>query len=159
MWFQSRQVPDSWSYWREKFRFLWEQQWPRGSPVPTKPPDETTRSASTREWTRGLADSHRGMMSSRVSPKRGHTRHSHPANLNRAGTWSRCPFRQAHFGKPQARAKLFCFFKFYYYRVRRRKFNFPLKRFPDSSKPSRILVGWREEGHPATKNLLQHSHG
>ena len=34
----------------------------------------------------------------------------------------------------------------------------PLKRFPDSSISSLILVGWCEEGHPATKNLLQHSH-
>ena len=35
----------------------------------------------------------------------------------------------------------------------------PLNRFPDSSVSSLILVGWREEGHPVTKNLLQHSRG
>ena len=35
----------------------------------------------------------------------------------------------------------------------------PLKRFPDSSVSSLILVGWCEEGHPATKNLLQLSQG
>ena len=34
----------------------------------------------------------------------------------------------------------------------------PLKRFPDSRVSSLIRVGWCEEGHPATKNLLQHSH-
>ena len=32
----------------------------------------------------------------------------------------------------------------------------PLKRFPDSSVSSLILVGWCEEGHPATKNSLQY---
>ena len=35
----------------------------------------------------------------------------------------------------------------------------PLKRFPDSSVSTLILVGWCEEGHPANKNLLKHSHG
>ena len=30
---------------------------------------------------------------------------------------------------------------------------------PDSSVSSLILVGWCEEGHPATKNLLQLSQG
>ena len=34
-----------------------------------------------------------------------------------------------------------------------------LNRFPDSSFCSLMLVGWCEERHPATKNLLQHSHG
>ena len=34
-----------------------------------------------------------------------------------------------------------------------------LKRFSDSSVSSLIQVGWCEEGHSATKNLLQHSHG
>ena len=34
-----------------------------------------------------------------------------------------------------------------------------LKRFPDSSGSSIILVGWWEEGYPATKNFLQHSQG
>ena len=34
-----------------------------------------------------------------------------------------------------------------------------LKRFPDSSVSSLILVGRCEEGHPATKNSLQHSQG
>ena len=34
-----------------------------------------------------------------------------------------------------------------------------LKRYPDSSVSSLILVGWCEEGHPATKTLLRHSHG
>ena len=35
----------------------------------------------------------------------------------------------------------------------------PLKSFPDSSVSSLIQAGWGEEGHPATKNSLQHSHG
>ena len=39
--------------------------------------------------------------------------------------------------------------------VRRRKFYFRWRGPPDSSVSSLILVGWCEEGHPATKNLLQ----
>ena len=31
-----------------------------------------------------------------------------------------------------------------------------LKRYPDSSVSSLIQIGWGEEGHPATKNLLQY---
>ena len=34
-----------------------------------------------------------------------------------------------------------------------------LKRFPDSRISSLILIGLREEGHPATKNSLQHFQG
>ena len=45
------------------------------------------------------------------------------------------------------------------YWVRRRKFNFRWRGPPDSSVSSLILVGWCEEGHPATKNLLQLSQG
>ena len=44
-------------------------------------------------------------------------------------------------------------------RQRRRKFNFRWRGPPDSSVSSLILVGWCEEGHPATKNLLQLSQG
>ena len=39
------------------------------------------------------------------------------------------------------------------------KIQLPLKRFPDSSVSSLILVGWCEEGHCATKTSLQHSYG
>ena len=34
-----------------------------------------------------------------------------------------------------------------------------LKRLPDSSVSSLIRAGWRQEGHPVTKNLFQHSQG
>ena len=47
----------------------------------------------------------------------------------------------------------------WYHLVRRRKFNFRWRGPPDSSISSLILVGWCEEGHPATKNLLQLSQG
>ena len=43
--------------------------------------------------------------------------------------------------------------------VQRWKFNFRWRGPPDSSVSSLILVGWCEEGHPATKNLLQLSQG
>ena len=43
--------------------------------------------------------------------------------------------------------------------VWRRKFNFRWRGPPDSSVSSLILVGWCEEEHPATKNLLQLSQG
>ena len=43
--------------------------------------------------------------------------------------------------------------------VRRRKFNARGRGPPDSSVSSLIQVGWCEEGHPATKNSLQHSQG
>ena len=34
----------------------------------------------------------------------------------------------------------------------------PMKTFPDSSVFSIIQIGWCAEGHPVTKNLLQHSY-
>ena len=46
-----------------------------------------------------------------------------------------------------------------HYWIWRRKFNFRWRGPPDSSVSSRILVGWCEEGHPTTKNLLQLSQG
>ena len=47
----------------------------------------------------------------------------------------------------------------YFTRGTEAEIQLPLKRFPDSSLSSLILVGWCEEGHPTTKNLLQHSQG
>ena len=44
------------------------------------------------------------------------------------------------------------------YRYRGRT-QLPLKRLPDSSIFSLIQAGWRQEGHPVTKNLFPYSHG
>ena len=53
------------------------------------------------------------------------------------------------------RRSVFPFYILHLYMVRKRKFNFRWRGPPDSSVSSLILVGWCEEGHPATKNLLQ----